>query len=154
MTATPFAQDSPAFAGGHMAMHPGRLLVATGAAAGLNVLVLRIGASAGASLSVVAPSPIQSRTVVLVTVVVMVGAAAPVWFEVPRHPKVALWSAWGGLTIALVTALLPLGEADDAATGITLAIMHVITGVTWFAVVIGDCPRPAPPGAAPVGSQP
>lgn len=43
--------------------------------------------------------------------------------------------AWIGLVIGLGTALMPISMGGDLAAQLTLATMHVLTGIAWFGSV-------------------
>jgi len=115
--------------------------VAIGAAVGLvlNLIALWIGSASGASLETDAPEPINALTVAITSVLPVVLGALVV-ARVARHrPGFQHVAAWAGSAFAILTAAMPFVVSDDLATALTLASMHVVISVVWFATI-----RPTP----------
>jgi hypothetical protein len=106
--------------------------VAIVAATVLNLIVLAIGSAAGATLEINAPESINAPTVAAFTVGIMVIAGAALWALSRRRPSVLGWAPRAGLVFAVVTAVMPFLASPDRKTGVTLAAMHLITGLAWL----------------------
>ncbi|MBC6446180.1 DUF6069 family protein [Actinokineospora xionganensis] len=114
-------------------------LAAIGAVVG-NLLVLVVGRLAGADLRVLQPGATEvlelgAGLVALMTVLpVAFGTAA---LAVATRRGRQGWSAvgWLGLAIGLLTIVSPFTVEASTSTAVTLAGMHAVTGVVWFALV-------------------
>lgn len=51
--------------------------------------------------------------------------------------------AWLGLAVGLLTTVSPFTVVASTSTSVTLAAMHVVAGVVWFALVRRSSSRPA-----------
>lgn len=104
------------------------------AALALNLVVYGVGSVAGATW--LANGQTITGILVVVATVVALSLGWGVTTLLSRR-----WSdargvmAWVGLVFAVVSAPAPLLASDDAATGWSLAMMHVLTGIVWFAAV-------------------
>lgn len=114
---------------------PLRIGAAITAAVVVNVLILWAGSAAGASLEIDAPYDLNAAAVALSTAVPMLAGSALVLFLARRYPAVRRWFAWGGAAFALGTAAMPFTVAQDTATGVTLALMHLVAGAAWLAAI-------------------
>ncbi|NTW39818.1 MAG: hypothetical protein HGA44_07990 [Cellulomonadaceae bacterium] len=110
-----------------------RVAIATGVALVLNLVVLWIGSASGATLEVEAPEPINALTVAISTVLPMALGAYVVARITRRRPGFQRFAAWAGAVAALLTAAMPFVASSDVKTATTLACMHVVVGLAWFA---------------------
>jgi hypothetical protein len=110
---------------------PLRILVMTVAALVLNLLVLWIGAAAGASLVTSAPEPINAFSVAAATVAPLLLMGAVVYILAQRF-SIRRLAGWAGLIFAIVSSAGSIMFSADTATALTLTAMHVITGFAWF----------------------
>lgn len=100
-------------------------------AAVLNLAAMWIGLNAGASLKTAAPEPINAFVVVMMTIVPLGIAGVIVWL-LARRFNIRQTAAWAGLIFAIVTSAGSFLASADTQTALTLASMHVITGLAWF----------------------
>ena len=108
------------------------LLIAIGAAIVGNLLAFAAGTSADATFDAGQPYPIGIPMIVGATVVpFLIGSFAFNRLAETRE-SIARWLPLGGLVFALVSSPNGYFASQDAATGIALAAMHVISGVAWF----------------------
>lgn len=112
---------------------PVTLAVPTAAMAAVlvNIVVLLIGQAAGASL-VAGGQPVGFVQVIVATLAAFAVGALVLWLVARRHAERARVLAWVGLVAAVLSTAAPLTMAAELTTGITLAVMHVATGVAWF----------------------
>ncbi|MCA0294821.1 MAG: DUF6069 family protein [Actinobacteria bacterium] len=113
-----------------------RLPIAAAAALALNLIVYLAGSLAGASWLVTTPQVIGVGMVTIGTLVPFVLAGAGVWALSRRWPQGPRWASWAGLAFGVLTLPMSLIAATDPTTGISLASMHVITGVAWLLAVL------------------
>lgn len=116
-----------------------RFAVAVLVAAVMNAAVYTIGRGFGGSMIVTSPNSLEiSVLVVLVaTIVPLTLAGVATWFIARRRPGIRRWAAWIGAAVAILSAPSPLLVAADPATGIALAVMHVVAGIAWFIALTG-----------------
>ncbi|GAA4736816.1 DUF6069 family protein [Phytohabitans rumicis] len=116
-----------------------RIGAATAAAVVVNLLILWAGSAAGASLEIDAPYDLNAAAVALSTAMPMLAASALVVLLARRYPAARRWFAWAGAAFALLTAAMPFTVAEDTATAVTLALMHLVAGTAWLTAIM---PRP------------
>ncbi len=104
------------------------------AAAVLNLIAYAVGSLAGASW-VANGQSITWIMVILATLFPMAVGGAITYLLSRRWGKATTVMAWIGLAFGIVTLPAPLFAAENAAAGLSLASMHVITGVVWFLAV-------------------
>jgi hypothetical protein len=110
-------------------------LVAAAGALVANLAALVVGSAAGASLVTSAPEPINAITVIAATLVPLgLGVTVATWL-IGRRPALRRPLAWAGLAFALATLPMAFLAAKELATGVTLGLMHVTTGLAWLAIV-------------------
>jgi hypothetical protein len=119
---------------GRTSFRPSRFLAAVVAAAVANALVFGIARFADASMTIPGPPemPIGLAIVVVATLVPLLIAGAICYFLIRAFPRPGRWLPLVGLIVAVASAAAPLSQAADLPTGIALAVMHVVAGVTWF----------------------
>lgn len=100
----------------------------------LNLIAYAIGSVAGASW-IANGQDITWIMVILATVFPMAVGGAITYLLARRSGKATNVMAWIGLAFGIVTVPAPLFSAENAAAGMALASMHVITGVVWFFAV-------------------
>lgn len=124
---------------------PSRLSIAGASAGVLTLVVYGIGSAGGAAMAVTSPSPTQIPAVLALFATVSSIAVAGVvtWFVARRRPGFLTIAAWLGLAVAVLSAPSPLLVAEDTATGVSLAAMHVVAGVAWFVGLRSTATRPA-----------
>lgn len=118
----------------------GRFAIVTAFAAAANVALYVIGAAIGGAMRVSTsggmdiswPMPVVATAVPLL----LVGAVA--WVVTRRFRGLLRLGRWLGLGVAVVSTIAPLSSASDPQTAITMAAMHVVAGIAWFA---GTKPR-------------
>lgn len=108
--------------------------IAAAAAVAVNVVLLLIGRAAGASL-VAGAQPVGPVQVIIATLMGFALGTGLLWLVARRRPERARPLAWIGLAVAVVSVIAPLTMAADLATGMTLAGMHLTTGIAWFVAV-------------------
>jgi len=99
----------------------------------LNLIALRVGDAAGATLEINAPEAINAPTVAAFTAGIMLVAGTGYWFLARRWTSIQRWAPWAGLGFATATAVMPFAASPDTKTGATLASMHLVTGIAWLA---------------------
>ncbi|NAZ76318.1 hypothetical protein GTQ99_12975 [Kineococcus sp. T13] len=113
--------------------------LAAGCALVANLLALLVGRLAGADMVVGRPgSAGQEVGPAPVVVATLVGlAAGTVLLLVLRARGARAWTAVAvaGLVAGVVTTAAPLSMDAGTTTRVTLAAMHVLTGLAWFVVV-------------------
>jgi hypothetical protein len=113
-----------------------RIGAATAAAVVANLIILWAGDAAGASLKIDAPYDLNAAAVIISTAVPLLAASAVVvYLLAPRFPAARRRLAWAGAIFALVTAAMPFTVAEDTATAVTLALMHITAGAAWLVAV-------------------
>ena len=111
-----------------------------GIAIGINLIVLGVGRVAGADMSVQPPgsaAPMIIGVVPVVATVLVPLLIATALLIVVRRRGARAWRllAAVGLAIGLITIVMPVLATATVATTVTLATMHVITGLVWFILV-------------------
>lgn len=108
-----------------------RLLIATIVMIAINALAFFIGQGVGASMEAGAMAVTIVQVIIATLVAFIVGAV--VFLLAARFlPAFARALPWLGLAVGVLSAAAPLTMATDLATGLTLATMHVASGVAWF----------------------
>ena len=110
---------------------------AAAAAVLINLLVHAIGRAAGAELEVTQPGAdgpmaIGPGNVLLMTVLpILLGG---IILAVAIRWGGRAWNvlSWTGLFVGVLTIVMPFTVTATTATRVTLATMHLITGVAWF----------------------
>lgn len=104
-----------------------------------NLVVYAIGRALGADFAVV---PSEGRGLTIGAGLVFVTSVVPlllggVGLTIASRWGTAGWRvlAWVGLAIGVLSVVMPLTTEATAGTKAALAVMHVLTGVTWFVVV-------------------
>ena len=115
-------------------------LAGTAIALVLNALVLTAASASGADMvarsDVGGPAmTIGLGTVALMTAVPMLLATLLLVAVRRRAPRAWRALATIGLLVGLATAPAPLTVSAGTSTQLSLALMHVVAGVVWFAVV-------------------
>lgn len=113
---------------------PARLSIAGGVAGIATLVVYWIGSASGAAMVVTSPSTteIPAWLALFATVSSIAAAGVVTWFIARRRPRFRSIAAWLGLAVAVVSVPSPLLVAEDTATGVSLAAMHLIAGIAWF----------------------
>lgn len=126
------------------AVRPGVVALVT--ALVVNIAVVLVGRSTGADLEVTQGG--TTTTVGVPQVAAMtVGplAAATVVLALVSRFGAHAWNllAWAGLGIGVLTAALPLLADASTETRLTLAVLHVCVGFSWFLAVRRALPQGA-----------
>lgn len=104
-----------------------------------NLLSLLIGRLVGADMVIGQPDgPTQTVGPVPVVVATLVGTVVgTVLLLLLGRRRRRVWTAVAivGLVVGLATVLAPLSMPAETATHLTLAAMHVLTGLIWFLLV-------------------
>jgi hypothetical protein len=116
------------------AMNGKRFGLAVLAAAVLNLIAYAVGSLAGVNW-VANGQSVTWIMVIFATLFPMAVGGAITFLLSRRWGKATLVMAWIGLAFGIVTLPAPLFAAENAAAGLALASMHVITGVVWFLAV-------------------
>jgi len=116
----------------------GRFAIVVAVAAAVNLAIFAIGSAAGASMIVNTGSATQLIAVlpVVATVVPLVLAGLVTWFVARRVRVFRPVAGWVGAVVALFSTIAPFVMSADAATGVSLAAMHVVAGVAWFVALM------------------
>ena len=116
----------------------GRFAIVVVVAAVVNLAIFAIGSAAGASMIVNTGSATQLIALlpVIATVVPLTIAGVVTWFVARRVRVFRPVAGWAGAAIALVSTIAPFVMSTDAATGVSLAVMHVVAGVAWFVALM------------------
>lgn len=103
----------------------------------LNVIIFFIGGSAGASMQIGETShDVVHFAQVLGYTWASVVVLGFVVFLLGRVKKgITKVAQWIGLIIAVASIAFPIMNSADAATAITLSLIHLMTGVAWFFAV-------------------
>ena len=96
-----------------------------------NVAVFLAGQAAGASMTVNALE-INVAMALFATVALLAIAGLVTSLISRRHPGFLGTARWLGLVFGLVTAGMPLYASADVTTGVSLALMHVFAGLSWY----------------------
>ncbi|GAA3593199.1 DUF6069 family protein [Agrococcus terreus] len=116
-----------------------RGLAAAGIAALVNLAILAVASAAGASMVVAqggAEIAVGFLPVAVATLVPLALAVVVAWPLAKRWPRTTPILAWAGLAVAAASTAAPLTGALDTGTGVSLAIMHLVAGASWFAALI------------------
>jgi hypothetical protein len=106
----------------------------------LNLIVLSVGRVAGADMNVQPPGSAAPMIIGVVPVVatvlvpLLIGTALLIGVR-RRGTRAWLLLAAVGLAFGLITIVMPVLATATVATTMTLATMHVITGLVWFILV-------------------
>lgn len=128
---------------------PGRAARTAGVAAVtavvVNLVIFGIGTALDVDFVVIPPGD-ERVTVALPVVAVMTLVpllVGGVLLAVAGR-RVGVWNvlAWIGLAVGLLSAVGPLDSAVQTSTGVTLALMHVVTGLAWFLAVRREAGTP------------
>lgn len=104
------------------------------AAVAANLIVYAVGSAAGATW-LANGQTVNWYVVIIATVVAMVVGGAVTWLVSRVWDRGIVVMAWVGLAFGVLTAPSPLLASPNAPTGWSLAAMHVLTAVAWFAAV-------------------
>ena len=110
----------------------GRYFAFVGAASAVNVVLFLIGQAAGATYDVKAQTNVNLGLVIGMTVAQLAVGFLVAWLAARFAPKAFGPLVWVGLGFAIITSPGGWVASQDAATGITLALMHVSGAAAWF----------------------
>lgn len=113
---------------------PARAALGVAAALVVNALLFVAGGALGATFDVGQAQPASLVAVAISTVVPLALGLVVVGLVARRRPGFRRVAAWAGLVVAVLSTAAPLTMAADTATSVTLALMHLVVGVTWFAL--------------------
>jgi hypothetical protein len=116
-----------------------RGLIAAAAAAVVNVVISLIASAAGPDMRVGAQgtsTAVTPAAVLIATTLPIVLGGVFVWLLARRTPRAQVVFAWAGLILGVATIPVPLSSAQDIATGLSLASMHVVAGAAWFSAMM------------------
>lgn len=132
MTATPTTEARPSTKAGPFSL--ARLGLVAVIAAIANALVFVIGSAAGASMSIDSPAYSQITLVMatFATLAPLLIAGVVAWLIARKFPGFRRVAQWLGLAVALLSMISPFVVAQDTATAISLAAMHLVAGAAWF----------------------
>ncbi|GAA2213826.1 hypothetical protein GCM10009850_092890 [Nonomuraea monospora] len=116
---------------------PVRLLIATAAAVVANLVIFAAASPVGATWQIEAPYDITPVVVGGASAVPLLVGGVIVPVLARWHAVLRAWIVWGGLGLALVSAVSPFAVSDDLPTSVALAVMHLVVGAAW---VIGMRP--------------
>ena len=106
-----------------------RGLTAAAVAAVVNVVICLIASAAVADMLVDAQgtsTAVTPAAVLIATTLPIVIGGVFVWLLARRTPRARVLFAWVGLILGVATIPVPLLSAQDIATGLSLAPMHVV----------------------------
>ncbi len=111
--------------------------IAAAAAVLINLLVYAVGRAAGAELEVTqpradGPMAIGPDNILLVTVLPILLGGIILAVATRRGARAWIVLGWTGLLVGVLTIVMPFTVIATTATRVTLATMHLITGVAWF----------------------
>ncbi|ROR65789.1 DUF6069 family protein [Agrococcus jenensis] len=112
-----------------------RGLLSAGIATAVNLAILAAASAAGASMVVAqggSEIAVGLIPVLVATFVPLALATVVAWLLAKRWPRSIPVLAWVGLAVAALSTTAPLSGALDTGTGIALALMHLVAGVSWF----------------------
>ncbi len=114
-----------------------QVVIAALGAGYLNVIIFFIGIASGASMKVGSnPEKVIGFDNILQFTWLPLLVLGLVVFLIGRAKKgIVKVAQWIGLIIAVVSMISPIMTAADVATGVTLSVIHVVTGVAWFFAV-------------------
>jgi hypothetical protein len=116
-----------------------RALIAAAVAAVVNVVIRLIASAAGADMLVDAQgtsTAVTLASVLIATTLPIVLGGVVAWLSARRRPRARVGFAWVGLILSIATIPVPLLLAHGIATGLSLALMHVVAGAAWFSVMM------------------
>ncbi|WP_143143742.1 DUF6069 family protein [Agrococcus sp. Marseille-P2731] len=116
-----------------------RGLIAVGIATAVNLVILGAAAAAGASMLVAQDGSeiaVGLLPVLVATFAPLALATVVAWLLAKRWPRTTTILAWVGLVVAAASIIAPLTGALDTATGIALALMHLVAGASWFVALV------------------
>ncbi|MDN5720081.1 MAG: DUF6069 family protein [Corynebacterium sp.] len=111
----------------------GRHAIITVGATVANALVFAGGSAAGASMTIdsSAYSQITMPMTITATLIPLLGAGAATWLIARRTPRFRTVALWLGLSVALLSTASPFVVAQDTATTLSLAAMHLVAAIAW-----------------------
>ena len=109
----------------------GRYFVFVGGAAALNVVLFLIGQAAGATYDVNAQTNVNLGLVIGMTIAQLAVGFLIAWLAARFAPKTLTALVWVGLAFAILTSPGGWVASQDAATGVTLALMHATGAAAW-----------------------
>ncbi|WP_334123072.1 DUF6069 family protein [Glutamicibacter sp.] len=114
-----------------------QVVIAALGAGYLNVIIFFIGIASGASMKVGSnPEKVVGFDNILQFTWLPLLVFGLVVFLIGRAKKGFVKVAqWIGLIIAVVSMISPIMISADMATGVTLSVIHVVTGGAWFFAV-------------------
>ena len=112
-----------------------KLFFATVAAVITNLVLFFLGSALGATWDVGQPVSVGIGLVLIATIVPLLVGGLVVKLISSRWPRSQNWFAWGVLIFAIVGSPMGWISSGDAATGISLGLMHVVEGLAWFFAV-------------------
>lgn len=103
----------------------------------VNVITYFIGGSAGASMQIGpnAGDTVHFDRILQFTWIPMIVLGLIVFLIGRAKKGVCKLAQWVGLIVAVVSIIAPIMLSVDFATGLTLSLIHVFTGVAWFFAV-------------------
>ena len=110
----------------------GRYFALVGAAAIVNVVLFLIGQASGATYDVKAQTNVNLGLVIGMTFAQLAVGFLFAWLAARYAPKAFGPLVWVGVGFAIITSPGGWVSSQDAATGITLALMHVSGAAAWF----------------------
>jgi len=138
MTTPPLEQhDAPRAGAARTTLVPG--LLAGVAAAVVNSVIYAIAAAAGVSpAAAVGADPIEvlPSMPAVASFVPLAIAAVVAWLIVRAAPGARRVLAWIGFAVGILSALVPLFAGVDLGSSLSLAAMHVVTGVAWLVALV------------------
>ena len=116
-----------------------QVIIAALGAGYLNVIAFFIGGSAGASMQIGDGKVVHFAQVLGFTWAPLVVLGFIVFLIGRAKKGVTKLAQWVGAIVALGLSAFAIVKAEDAATAVTLVIIHVITAAAWvFAVHYGN----------------
>ncbi len=114
-----------------------QVVIAALGAGYLNAIIFFIGIASGASMKVGSnPEKVVGFDNILQFTWLPLLVFGLVVFLIGRAKKGFVTVAqWIGLIIAVVSMISPIMISADVATGVTLSVIHVVTGAAWFFAV-------------------
>lgn len=115
-------------------------LPAAAVIAAVNLAVLGLGALLGADMRVAqsagaSVTEVGIGSVLLMSLVPALLGGLVLWPAARRGIRAWRAVGWLGLALGLLTLPMPIAVVASAGTTATLASMHVVAGVVWFAAV-------------------
>ncbi|SDH62184.1 DUF6069 family protein [Agrococcus jejuensis] len=116
-----------------------RGLAAAGIATVVNVVLLLVATAAGAAMAVAmggSTMVVGIAPVIVATILPLAIGAVVAWLLARRWPRTTKVLAWVGLVLAVASTFQPLTAATEPTSGVTLAIMHLVAGGSFFAALM------------------